>query len=141
MKLTGFGQAIADVEAERLTEAQANIDAGWTEADHPEKCCPTETPLPRTIKTLAERREWCLIRAASADRRARDYTRLANKLENDLTPDRRADHGEINIPMVKRATSIDSDVTKAAQLIKARAAIANHQTRADHWRKKAEATK
>lgn len=136
-----LADTIRRIEAERLLEAQAAIDAGWTEADHPEKCCPAEPAVPRTIKTASERRAWCLTRAVNAERQVSQLRKTADRLEAQLNPDRRADFGEINIPTHKRVASIDSDVTKAAQLVKASAAIQNHQTRAIHWRKKAESIK
>ncbi|MGO2030635.1 MAG: hypothetical protein ACTH2A_06780 [Glutamicibacter ardleyensis] len=40
MKLNSFGETIRRIEAERLAEAQKAIGSGWTEADHPAKCCP-----------------------------------------------------------------------------------------------------
>ena len=40
MKLNSFGETIRRIEAERLAEAQAAIADGWTEEDHPAKCCP-----------------------------------------------------------------------------------------------------
>lgn len=141
MKSNSFGETVRRIEAERKSEAEAAIAAGWTEADHPHKCCPKEPAVPRTIKTASERRAWCLTRAVNAERQVSQLRKTVDRLEAQLTPDRRADFGETNIPIHKRAASIDSAVTKAAQLVKARTAIQNHQTRANHWRKKAEATK
>ena len=40
MKLNSFGETIRRIEAERIAEAQAAIADGWTEEDHPAKCCP-----------------------------------------------------------------------------------------------------
>lgn len=136
-----LADTIRRIEAERRAEAEVAVASGWTPADHPDKCCPQEPAVPRTIKTASERRAWCLTRAVNAERRASQLRKTAERLEAQLTPGRRADFGEINIPIHKRGVSIDSDVTKAAQLVKARAAIESHQARAGHWRMKAEATK
>lgn len=134
---TSFAETIRRIETERLTEAKAAIDAGWKPDDHPERCCPTETPVSKAIRSPEERRRWFLHRAGTAEDNARRTQRTVDRLEAELEPTRRADHGEINIPMAKRSKSLDSDITKAAQLVKARQAINNYETRARHWRAKA----
>lgn len=56
MKLNSFGETIRRIEAERLEQARQAVANGWTEADHPDKCCPVEIIVhPRsTGRTLFE---------------------------------------------------------------------------------------
>lgn len=67
MKLNSFGETIRRIEAERLAQAQAAVEAGWTEADHPTKCCPT-------AKTTQPKR---------AGRPIEELQRLHNKAEDN----------------------------------------------------------
>ena len=51
MKLNSFGETIRRIEAERLAEAKQAVANGWTEADHPAKCCPPVIAPRRAGKT------------------------------------------------------------------------------------------
>lgn len=132
MKLNSFGATIARVEAERLQQAKDAIAAGWTPDQHPATCCPALPPdPPKEANTASQRRAWCNVRASNAGARAFRMRKIEARLQGELASKRRPDFGEINIPMNKRETSLDSDITKARQL-----AIATRQ--ADHWESRAE---
>ena len=138
-KLNGFGMTIRRIEAERVAEAEAAIAAGWTPDQHPATCCPALPPeQPKEARTTQQRREWCNVRAYKSDERAIRLRRVEARLTAELTPDRRPDSAEINIPFHKRAGSLDADITKARQLAIATQQAAHHESRAKYWRNRAQ---
>ena len=69
MKLNSFGETIRRIEAERLAEAQQAIADGWTEADHPAKCCPPVIAPRRAGKTARSIEETQRLHDKATNRR------------------------------------------------------------------------
>lgn len=110
VKPNSFGETIRRIEAERLAEAEAAIAAGWTEADHPDKCCPPEqiTPQPKRAGRSLEELERLHAKAGG---KAKWWTDAAARARAEL--DRldaarpQFDHGMLNTPVGPRAREAD----------------------------------
>lgn len=50
-RLNSFGETIRRIEAERMEEARQAVADGWTEADHPAKCCSPEAKTPQSKRS------------------------------------------------------------------------------------------
>lgn len=101
-----FLETIRRIEAERLTEAQAAIDAGWTPDDHPAKCCPKDAPQPKREGRSLEEVERL---RASAQRKAEwwneEFTRHQQALATFEAEQLRFDHGMLQVDLKVRQRS------------------------------------
>ena len=102
MKLNSFGETIRRIEAERLAQAQAAVEAGWTETDHPTKCCPTVEAPRRAGKTKRAIEEIERLRD-QANSKADWWTEQHHKLTGQLAAFDAAqpkfDHGMLQLSM------------------------------------------
>ena len=111
MNLNSFGETIRRIEAERLAEAQKAIGAGWTEADHPAKCCPPEAKTPQPKRSGRSIEEIERLRR-KAENKAKWWADAATRAQAEL--DRRDasrpqfDHGMLNMPVAPRAREANS---------------------------------
>lgn len=130
MKLNSFGETIRRIEAQRQAEAQAAAEAGWTEADHPTKCCPAESkPQPKRAGRSLEELQRLHDRARD---KATLWQGVANTLQgelNQITANRpKFDHGMMQLALktrqkgMNRETQLWQDTEHAKQ-------------RADHYRR------
>ena len=106
VKLNSFGETIRRVEAERKAEAEAAVAAGWTEADHPDKCCPhlVSTPQPKRADRSVEEIERLRDKAANRAKWWADaVTRKQAALDARDAARPRFDHGMLNLPVGPRA--------------------------------------
>lgn len=102
MKLNSFGETIRRIEAQRQAQAQAAVEAGWTEEDHPTKCCPTVEAPRRAGKTKRAIEEVQRLRdqaASKAEWWTEQHQKLTNQLAafDDAQP--RFDHGMLQLSM------------------------------------------
>lgn len=105
MKLNSFGETIRRIEAERLEHARQAVAEGWTEDDHPNKCCPTVEAPRRAGKTKRAIEEIERLRD-QADNKARWWTEQHQKLTSQLAAFDAAqpkfDHGMLQLPIAYR---------------------------------------
>lgn len=105
-RLNSFGETIRRIEAERLAEAQAAIADGWTEEDHPAKCCPPGAETPQSKRSGRSIEEIERLRR-KAENKAKWWADAAARAQAEL--DRRDasrpqfDHGMLNMPVAPRA--------------------------------------
>lgn len=125
MKLTAFGETIRRIEAERLEEARAAVANGWTEADHPTKCCPAATPQPkRAGRPLDEVKRL----HAKAHNRAKWWADAVSRKQDALDARDAArpefDHGMLNTAVGPRAREANASqrLWRELEAAKARAA-------------------
>lgn len=110
MKLNSFGETIRRIEAERKAEAEAAIAGGWTEADHPDKCCPhlVTTPQPKREGRSIEELERLRAKAGGKAKWWADAaTRAQAELDRLDAAKPRFDHGMLNTPVGPRAREAD----------------------------------
>ena len=133
MNLNSFGETIRRIEAERLLEAQAAIDAGWTEADHPGKCCPAGPSTKGPVRTHEQRAQYARDRAVNAEARASDARiKLARIHLSDGGPNDRA---QANIPWSrKRSTAVERAITATTEQVHLQRVIEYSESRAKYWR-------
>jgi len=102
-RLNSFGETIRRIEAERIAEAQAAIADGWTEEDHPAKCCPPKTAQPKPKGRPIEEVQRLLGRALD---KGKEWTDAMNRLQNELNQidnDRpKFDHGMMQVSLKTR---------------------------------------
>lgn len=106
MKLNNFGLAIVEMEAARLAEATAAIEAGWTPETHtPEPATEPRTPKPaRTLEEIERLRIKATNKAKWwADTARRTKAKIA--LAESNKP--RFDHGMLNTPLRRRQSEAD----------------------------------
>lgn len=131
MKPNSFGETIRRIEAERKAEAEAAIDAGWTEADHPEKCCPhlVTTPQPKRAGRSLEDLERLRTKAAG---KATWWEHAANRAQAIIdiadAAKPRFDHGMLNTPIAGRQRGMNAELRRLSQLSHAKER-AGHFTR------------
>lgn len=82
-RLNSFGETIRRIEAERLAEAQAAIANGWTENDHPAKCCPAEAKTPQPKRSGRSIEEIERLRK-KAENKAKWWADAFQRREQDL---------------------------------------------------------
>lgn len=128
-RLNSFGETIRRIEAERLAEAQAAIANGWTENDHPAKCCPPKTAQQKRKQRPIEEVQRLLGRAED---KADHWQSVANTLQgelNQIDANRpKFDHGMMQVSLKTRRKGMGREM----QLWK----DAEHaKQRADHYRR------
>lgn len=112
MKLNSFGETIRRIEAERQAEAQAAIEAGWTEADHPHKCCSTskQTPQPKRAGRPLEELQRLHDRAQE---KHLYWQSVANTLQGQLnhleTNRPKFDHGMMQVALKTRQKGMNRE--------------------------------
>ena len=82
-RLNSFGETIRRIEAERLAEAQAAIANGWTEGDHPAKCCSPEAKTPQPTRSGRSIEEIERLRR-KAENKAKWWADAFQRREQDL---------------------------------------------------------
>lgn len=133
MKLNSFGETIRSVEAERMAEATAAVAAGWTEAAHPDKCCPAGPTTKGPVRTHEQRAQYARDRAVNAESRASDDKIRLERL--NITSPEPNDRAQANIPWSrKRDRSVERTVKAATERIRLTEAIMHHESRAKYWR-------
>lgn len=130
MKLNSFGETIRRIEAERLAEAQAAINAGWTEADHPTKCCPAESkPQPKRAGRSLEELQRLHDRARD---KATHWQGVANTLQSQLnhleTNRPKFDHGMMQLALKTRQKGMNRETRLWQQ-------VEHAKQRADHYQR------
>lgn len=109
MKLTAFGETIRRIENERLEEARAAVANGWTEADHPAKCCPPAAPQPKRAGRPLDEVKRLRTRAANKAKWWADAViRKQAVLNARETARPRFDHGMLNTPVGPRAREAEA---------------------------------
>lgn len=105
MKLNSFGETIRRIEAERLARAQEAIANGWTETDHPTKCCPPAKATPQPKRAARPIQEIERLRDRAEDK-ANHWQSVANTLQgqlNHLEANRpKFDHGTMQVALKTR---------------------------------------
>lgn len=128
MTLNSFGETIRRIEAERKSEARAAIDAGWTEADHPAKCCPhllESRPLTKREGRSLEELERLRDKAGG---KAKWWTDAAARKQAELDARESArpqfDHGmlQLSLKTRQRGSSADMRMWRDLEHAKERAA-------------------
>ena len=119
MKLSPFGATIARIEAERKAEAQAAIAAGWTEADHPEKCCPPDKSTPQPKRAGRSLEEVERLRKAAANKAkwwsdAAKRTQLAIDHADAENP--KFDHGMMQLSLKVRQRGMSTELRRSRDL-------------------------
>ncbi|OIH81942.1 hypothetical protein BLJ79_21520 [Arthrobacter sp. UCD-GKA] len=108
MNLNSFGETIRRIEAERKAEAESAIAAGWTEADHPHKCCPAETATPQPKRAGRSLEEIERLRD-KAQSKARWWANKVITTQRDLSnhdaAQPRFDHGMLQVDLKARNKS------------------------------------
>lgn len=106
VKLNSFGETVRRIEAERLAEAESRVAAGWTEADHPAKCCPPDKSTPQPKRAGRSLEEVERLRKAAANK-AKWWADAASRSQANLDAREAArpefDHGMLNTPVGPRA--------------------------------------
>lgn len=131
MKLNSFGETIRRIEAERLAEAQEAIANGWTEADHPTKCCEPVIAPRRAGKTHRAIEETEGLKA-QAENKAKWWADALNRREQELTSYEASvpkfDHGmmQLSLDYRRRGMGREMQLWKDAEHAK---------QRADHYRR------
>ena len=101
-----LAETIRRVEAERLAEAQAAVAAGWTEADHPDKCCPPDAPQPKREGRSLEEVERLRDKAQNKARWwANKVITCQRDLSNHEAAQPRFDHGMLQVDLKTRNKS------------------------------------
>lgn len=112
MKLNSFGETIRRIEAERLAQAQAAVEAGWTEVDHPAKCCPPEkqTPQPKRQGRSLEELQRLHDRA---EEKYLHWQGVANTLQGELNHINatrpKFDHGMMQVALKTRQKGMNRE--------------------------------
>lgn len=133
MKPNSFGETIRRIETERKSEAEAAVAAGWTEADHPEKCCPAGPTTKRPARTHEQRAQYARDRAVNAERRASDARIQLARLR--LTDGQPNDRAQASIPWSrKRDAGLERTIKAATERIRLTEAITHNESRAKYWR-------
>lgn len=133
MKLNGFGETIRRIEAERLAEAHAAVAAGWTETDHPAKCCPAGPTTKGRARTHEQKAERARSLAVNAENRASDARIKLLRLK--LTDSQPSDRAQANIPWTRARTArVDRLIDTAVERVRLTEAIHHNEARAKHWR-------
>ena len=131
MKLTAWGETIARIERERMIEAEAAIDAGWTPENH------TLEPMPEPAPRRTPNHNYAAMRRDNASRRVAQLEARTKRLE----PRTEApyDAGMINIPMSKRSKSLNADITRGVAYNQALSDLAHARARLAYWTERAAA--
>lgn len=136
-----FAATVLRIEAERRAEAEAAVAAGWTEADHPHKCCPhlvEAKPEPRQPASL----EWYEARVRGAKQRAARLEAKIAKLTGHKQAERRPDFGEVNIPWTRnRERAAESAVSRGVEYARAVQQLEQARISAAVWQRKLEVRK
>lgn len=128
-----FMETIQRIEAERLAEAQAAIDAGWTEADHPDKCCPAGPTTKGPVRTHEQRAQYARDRAVNAESRASDARIKLARIR--LSDDQPNDRAQANIPWSRnRSRAIESTIRQSVQQKRLTELLTYNESRAKYWR-------
>lgn len=104
IRLNSFGETIRRIEAERMAEAEKAVANGWTEQDHPAKCCPTaKTTQPKRqprptaeVQRLLDRANIKLTEWQST------VTRLQTELDHINNTRPKFDHGMMQLSLKTR---------------------------------------
>lgn len=108
VKLNSFGETVARVEAERMAEAKAAVEAGWTPDDHPAKCCPPTAGTPQPKREGRSLEEVERLRTAAA-RKAKwwveERARRQQALDNHDAAQPQFDHGMLQVDLKTRNKS------------------------------------
>lgn len=128
-RLNSFGETIRRIEAERLEEAKQAVADGWTETDHPAKCCPPKIAQPKPKGRPIEEVQRLL---GQAERKAVHWQSVANTLQGELNQTDanrpKFDHGMMQVSLKTRRKGMGREI----QLWK----DAEHaKQRADHYRR------
>ena len=111
-RLNSFGETIRRIEAERRAEAEAAIAAGWTEADHPEKCCTPAKTTPQPKRAGRPLEEIERLRDRAQDK-ATHWQSVANTLQgelNKLDANRpKFDHGMMQVALKTRQKGMNRE--------------------------------
>lgn len=112
MKLNSFGETIRRIEAERLAQAQAAVEAGWTEADHPTKCCPTEKQKPQPKRAGRPIEELQLLHDRAKENASywADRARLLQEELERIDRERpKFDHGTMQVALKTRQKGMNRE--------------------------------
>lgn len=104
-RLNSFGETIRRIEAERIAEAQAAIADGWTEEDHPAKCCLPEAKTPQPKRSGRSIEEIERLRK-KAENKAKWWADAFQRREQDLANYEASvpkfDHGMMQVSLKTR---------------------------------------
>lgn len=111
IRLNSFGETIRRIEAERLEQARQAVADGWTEQDHPTKCCPPKTVQPKRNGRPIEEVQRLLDRALD---KGKQWTDSMNRLQAELDQidnDRlKFDHGMMQLSLKTRRKGMSREM-------------------------------
>ena len=130
IRLNSFGETIRRIEAERIAEAEKAVANGWTEQDHPAKCCPTaKTTQPKRqprptaeVQRLLDRANIKLTEWQST------VTRLQAELDRTDANRPKFDHGMMQLSLKTRRKGMSREMRTWRSLEHAK-------ERADHYQR------
>lgn len=128
IRLNSFGETIRRIEAERLEEAKQAVEDGWTEDDHPNKCCPPKKAKPKPKGRPIEEVQRLLDRAID---KGKQWTDAMNRLQNELdqidNTRPKFDHGMMQLSLKTRRKGMSREMQPWRSLEHAKERAAHYQ--------------
>jgi len=129
IRLNSFGETIRRIEAERMAEAEKAVANGWTEQDHPAKCCPTEkTTQPKRGGRPIEELHRLHGRAQENASYWADRARLLQEELERIDRDRpKFDHGTMQVALKTRQKGMNRETQLWKNTVHAKERAAHYQ--------------